>query len=485
MKREEIKAIYDLGPDAVIDLVERLFRLIEEHQLELAGLKDRVKELEDRLATNSRNSSKPPSSDSFAKKTKSLRQPSSKKSGAQTGHQGSALSYVETPDRLVIHDPVRCSTCGCSLVEVSSTLCPERRQVFDLPPRKLEVTEHRVSVKECPQCAHHNVGPFPETVPIGTSYGEGVRSLALYLHKEHFIPSRRTCEIFADLFDQPLAEGTLAAAVEFCAQELAEVEEVIKEAIVQAHVGHFDETGMYVAARRGWLHTASTPLWTHYAYHEKRGSLATQEIGILPQLTGRACHDGLSAYMKYACAHSLCNAHHLRELTFLHEQFGREWAREMRELMMEIKREVDEAKLRGHSELPRRRQAAFEQRYGEILSEGLAAEAKEMTPESGKRGRKKQSKSKNLLDRLSKYKEETLCFMKDFAVPFDNNLAERDLRMMKVQQKVSGCFRTKQGARDFCRIRSYTSTMKKQGHNVLEALKSVFAGTPLVPASPG
>ncbi len=485
MKREEIKAIYDLGPDAVIDLVERLFRLIEEQQLELATLKAQVKELEARLATNSRNSSKPPSSDSFAKKTKSLRQPSSKKSGAQTGHPGSTLSYVETPDRLVIHDPVQCATCGCALGEVSATLCPERRQVFDLPPLKLEVTEHKVSVKECPQCDHKNVGAFPESVPTGPSYGEGVRSLALYLNKEHFIPSLRTCAIVQDLFNQLLAEGTLQRAVEFCALELGEVEEVIKEAVVHARVGHFDETGMHVAGKRGWLHSASTAHWTHYAYHDKRGCVATEEIGILPQFTGRACHDGYQAYMTYACAHSLCNAHHLRELTFLDEQLGRAWAHEMKALLLEIKQRVDEAKQRGDSGLPGQREASFTQRYEEVLRKGFAAEAKEPAPASGKRGRKKQSKAKNLLDRLRKYKEETLCFMKDFAVPFDNNLAERDLRMMKVQQKVSGCFRTEQGARDFCRIRSYISTMKKQGHNVLEALRSVFAGTPLVPASPG
>lgn len=485
MKREEIKAIYDLGPDAVIDLVERLFRLIEEQHLELETLKARVKELEDRLATNSRNSSKPPSSDGFAKQTKSLRQPSSKKSGAQTGHLGSTLSYLETPDHLVVHDPVRCATCGGSLVHVSASVCPERRQVFDVPPLKLEVTEHRVSRKACPQCDHHNVGTFPASVPTGTSYGEGVKSLALYLHKEHFIPSMRTCAIFEALFHQPLAEGTLATAVECCAQELGEVEEVIKQAVGQARVGHFDETGMHVAGQRGWLHSASTAHWTHYAYHEKRGSVATQEIGILPQFSGRACHDGFQAYLKYDCAHALCNAHHLRELSFLDEQLGRAWAHEMKALLLEIKQEVDAAKQRGQSELAGQREACFAQRYEEVLSKGFAAEAQEMAPESGKRGRKKQSKAKNLLDRLRKYKEETLCFMKDFAVPFDNNLAERDLRMMKVQQKVSGCFRTEQGARDFCRIRSYISTMKKQGHNVLEALRSVFAGAPLVPASPG
>lgn len=492
MQRDEIKAIYDLGPDAVIDLVERLFHLIEEQQTliqqqqaEIHSLTARLKELEDRLATNSRNSSKPPSSDGFSKQTRSLRQASSKKSGAQIGHPGKTLAYVDTPDSQVIHDPVQCTTCGGSLVEAAAQLGEERRQVFELPVLRLQVIEHKVSRKQCPDCHRQNLGSFPQDVPTGTSYGAGVKSLVVYLHKQHFIPSQRTCEIFASLFEQPLAQGTLQAAGEFCARELQEIEEVIKEGVAQAAVAHFDETGMYVEDQRGWLHTASTEKLTHYAYHEKRGSVATQEIGILPEFEGRACHDGFRAYMKYACQHALCNAHHLRELIFLEEQLGREWAKEMKALLLEIKGAVEEAKEQGKGELATEQQADFVRRYEGILNSGLAKEAQEPPIKSAKRGRPKQSKAKNLLDRLSKYQEETLAFMKDFAVPFDNNLAERDLRMMKVQQKVSGCFRTKQGAQDFCRIRSYLSTMKKQGHNILEVLRSVFSGTPLVPILPG
>jgi transposase len=484
MTREEIKAIYELGPEAVIDLVERLFRLIEEHQRELARLKERVKELEGRLASNSRNSSQPPSSDRFAKKTKSLRPPSAKPSGGQHGHPGRSLSYVETPDRVIVHEPLQCSSCGGSLSVAEASVGAERRQVFEVPPLKLEVTEHRVSVKECPHCHQTTVGDFPDSVPTGTSYGAGVRSLVTYFNTQHFIPSRRSCQIFEDLFAQPLSEGTLGAALEQCADGLAETEAVIKAAITKAPVANFDETGMYVEGKRGWLHSASTERLTHYAYDHKRGAEAMQRIGILPSFSGRACHDGLSAYLTYSCQHSLCNAHHLRELIFVHEQMGRGWALEMKELLVEIKADVDEAKRQGQSQLCQSRQTAFSQRYDDILSQGIEAEAKEPAPASGKRGRKKQSKSKNLLDRLSKYKQETLCFMNDFAVPFDNNLAERDLRMMKVQQKVSGCFRTEDGAKAFCRIRSYLSTMKKQGHHVLEALRSVFAGAPLVPASP-
>jgi transposase len=485
MTREQIKAIYDLGPEAVIDLVERLFRLIEEQQREQARLKERVKELEDRLALNSRNSSQPPSSDRFVKETPSRRQPSGKKAGGQKGHQGSTLTYVDRPDRVMVHDPVQCVSCGGPLSGADSTPLPERRQVFDLPPLKLWVTEHRVSVKQCPQCQQTTVGVFPDSVPTGTSYGAGVKSLVVYLNQQHFIPSRRSCEIIEDLFGQPLWEGTLQSAIEGGALKLAEIEEVIKEAIVAAPVGYFDETGMSVEGKRGWLHVASTEAWTHYGYHPKRGSEARQAIGILPAFRGRACHDGWRAYLTYDCQHALCNAHHLRELTFLHEPPPPPWAGQMKELLLEIKREVDQANGHGQTALAENRPAAFSERYDEILRVGFEAEAALPVLESDKRGRKKQSKSKNRLDRLSRYKEETLCFMNDFAVPFDNNLAERDLRMMKVQQKVSGCFRTEPGAKAFCRIRSYLSTMKKQGHNLLDALTSVFAGTPLVPASPG
>lgn len=492
LKRDEIKAIYDLGPDAIIDLVERLFHLIEQQQTviqqqqtEIGSLTARVKELEDRLATNSRNSSKPPSSDGFSKQTRSLRQASSRKSGAQTGHKGKTLALLDTPDCQLIHHPVQCSRCGSSLLDATAQLCPERRQVFDLPPLRLQVIEHKVSLKQCPDCDQQNLGSFPQSVPSAASYGAGVKSLLVYLHKQHFIPSQRSCEIFANLFAQPLAQGTLQAAGEFCAEELQEIEELIKEGVRQAEVAHFDETGMYVEEQRGWLHTASTLQLTHYAYHQKRGCEATQEIGILPEFGGRACHDGLPSYMKYACSHALCNAHHLRELIFVDEQLGREWGKQMKELLLEIKGAVDEAKEQGEGELSPLKQADFIRRYQAILSGGLVVEAQEPQLPSGKRGRRKQSKAKNLLERLSRYEEETLAFMKDFAVPFDNNLAERDLRMMKVQQKVSGCFRSPQGARDFCRIRSYLSTMRKQGHNVLEALRSVFDGTPLVPSLPG
>jgi transposase len=242
---------------------------------------------------------------------------------------------------------------------------------------------------------------------------------------------------------------------------------------------------MDVEGKRMWLHSASTPQLTHYACHDQRGATATKAIGILPAFGGRAIHDGFSSSWQYDCAHGLCNAHHLRELIFAHEQGQRMWAGQMKALLVEITRAVEIATAHAQTALAPTQVADYEQRYVAILQAGVEEEHHDPSPPSGQRGRKQQHKSKNLLDRLTQYQTETLAFMKDFAVPFDNNLAERDLRMMKVKQKISGCFRTTPGAQAFCRIRSYISTMKKQGHNAIAALKSVFLGTPLVPEVPG
>ena len=478
LTHEEIRAVYDQGPEAVIALIEPLCA-------QSAELTVRVKELEDQLATNSRNSSKPPSSDSFTKQTRSLRQPSGRKTGGQPGHPGTTLQQVAVPDQIRIHEPAQCVACGASLAEVAGQPDPERRQVFDLPPLQWEVTEHRVMRKECTACGHRNRGTFPEGVACGASYGAGVKSVLTYLNQGHLLPSARSCEIVADLFEQPVSEGLLEAAVTGCTTALAETETSIKQGLARAEVVNVDETGMSVEGKRMWLHSASTPQLTHYACHDQRGATATKAIGILPAFGGRAIHDGFSSYWQYDCAHGLCNAHHLRELIFAHEQGQRTWAGQMQALLVEIKRAVDSATAHAQTALAPTQIADYEQRYGAILQAGLEEEHHDPSPPSGQRGRKQQHKSKNLLDRLTKYQTETLAFMKDFAVPFDNNLAERDVRMMKVKQKVSGCFRTTPGAQAFCRIRSDISTMKKQGHNAIAALKSVFLGTPLVPEVPG
>lgn len=482
---EQIITAYRAGQQAVVELVSTLCQTIEHLQSENDSLKIRITEVENQLATNSRNSSKPPSSDGFVRQTRSLRQPSDRKPGGQPGHEGTTLKQVNIPDNLISHDPKHCSSCGVTLHNVPGCLDDERRQVFELPPLKLIVTEHRVSIKDCPSCGKQNIGAFPEGIPCGTSYGHDVKSLLVYFNQGHLIPYDRSCQIFTDLFEQPVSEGTLHRAINVCASELVEIETHIKQGVTNSKVANFDETGIYVVDKRDWLHTSSTPTLTYYAHHKKRGEEATKEIGILPEFKGRAIHDGFSSYRVYPCSHGLCNAHHLRELIFVHEQMQRGWALDMKQLLLEIKDAVDLARKRQDIKLDSEQLTHFEQRYKTILNAGLEEEAKYPSPISGKCGKKKQSKSKNLLDRLDKYMEETLAFMKDFAVPFDNNLAERDLRMMKVKQKISGCFRTPVGAKAFCRIRSYISTMKKQGHNVITTLSSVFSGNSIMPDVPG
>jgi len=472
MTRDEIKAIYDAGPETVITLVLSLFEQIEQ-------LTTRVAELEARLATNSRNSNQPPASDGPAKPIKPTRQPSGKKPGGQKGHPGTTLKPSPAPDRIEYHSPPACAHCQRSLAAVAGGQSPETRQVFDLPPLKLEVTEHRLVNKICPHCAWVNDARFPSDRPAGVSYGANLKSLAVYLVNYHLLPWQRSCELIGDLTGQPIAEGTLATAIKQCAANLESCEEAIKQAIGQAAVGHFDETGVSVCGHRDWLHVASTPELTHYALNQKRGSQATDEIGILPEFAGRAVHDGWQSYFTYACEHALCNAHHLRELTFVDEQLKQPWAGGMIKLLVEIKQQVEQAASADAEQLPSAKQAEFEQAYDRLLAAGLALPENQPPPPTGKRGRQKQSKAKNLLDRLSNRKRETLAFMSDFRVPFDNNLAERDLRMIKVQQKVSGCFRSSAGAKAFCRIRGYISSVKKQGRHVLSALKSVFTGQPL------
>jgi transposase len=486
LNRAEIIKVYEQGPEAVITLVEHLYAMIErqqaqieEQQVQIEQLSARVKELEDRLALDSHNSSKPPSSNPPAQRTKSLRTPSGKKPGAQKGHPGATLKASPKPDRIIRHSAESCHDCGQSLKDVAGVEGTDRRQVFDLPPIKLEVIEHRTLSKCCPRCGTINEGEFPSGVTPGVHYGNNLKSLAVYWVNYHLLPWQRTCEMIGDLLGQPIAEGTLSAAISECAEGLEETEKEIKQAIRLAPVGHFDETGLYVAGRREWLHVASTPWLTHFGTHPQRGATATAEIGILPAFTGRAIHDAFSPYFNYSCDHGLCNAHHLRELTFVDEQMQQSWAGEMKTLLVKIKQAVEQAAATEADSLPATQLRKFERAYDRLIAAGLGLPENKQPPPSGKRGRTKQSKSKNLLDRLSKYKSETLAFMYDFTVPFDNNQAERDLRMVKVQQKISGCFRSPGGAKAFCRIRSYISSVKKQGRHVLSALYTVFDGQPL------
>lgn len=492
MPREDIVAVYERGVDAVVDLVEDLSARLEDQQKMIASLTARLNELEDRLAKNSRNSSKPPSSDGIAKpKPKSLRGKSGKKPGGQKGHPGTTLSLAEkNPEHVLLHRPEMCEGCGGSLSEQSSELSGyERRQVVDLPALlALEVTEHRAQRNRCLGCGTISTAPFPVEASARVGYGPRIEALMVYLMEYlmeyQLLPYERASELLEDLFGEPApGAGTLYSAVERCFEGLEETEEAIKEGLLggsEEVVGGFDETGLRVEGKGMWVHVASTHELTHYAVHEKRGVEATKEIGILPRFSGVAMHDGLSAYREYeGCEHALCNAHHLRELTFVEEEHKQEWAGRMKTLLSEIEESVREEAAWGGTRLEPKRVEKFEKRYQRLLEAGLAANPPPIR--TGKKGRPKQSKGKNLVDRLEKQRGWVLRFMKDFGVPFDNNQAERDVRMVKVRQKISGGFRTNEGAEAFLRIRSYISTVRKQGENVLAALEGVLVGKPFIP----
>lgn len=474
MTPDEIQAVYDAGPAAVRALVEGLLQRVDE-------LTVRVTELERQVKRNSNNSSQPPSQDGFQKKTKSLRTKSERPVGGQPGHRGATLRLREQPDQIETHTVTHCAGCGQDLQAQTATHY-ERRQVFELPPLAFVVTEHRSESKTCARCHTRTAAAFPADVTNVVQYGPRAQAVAVYLRDYQLLPQARTSELFADLFGHRLSPGTLGTAQQSCAAALGAVEARIKAALQAAPVAHFDETGLYVAGQRHWLHVASTTRLTHYATHAQRGAAATTAIGILPHFHGLAVHDAWASYWQTDCAHALCNAHHLRELTALVEQGGQAWAQSLQDLLRAIKRTVETAVARGAEGLDTATHEAFFARYEALLTEGLTCNPAAVPGQRARqRGRCKQSKARNLLLRLQQRQAEVLRFMTDFRVPFDNNLAERDLRMMKVQQKISGCFRALTGAQAFCRTRSYISTVRKHGLNVLAALEQVFTGTPFLP----
>lgn len=448
---------------------------------ELLKLKKRMEELEKRLAKNSRNSSKPPSSDGFNKpKPRSLRPKSKRKSGGQKGHPGSTLEKVDNPDHVESHPVHECELCSRSLRDRAPDKV-ERRQVFDIPPIHLEVTEHRAEIKQCPCCGHMTKASFPDHVRAPVQYGSRLGSFAVYLKDYQLLPYKRITELLRDFFSCDLSEGTLKNITSTCSSLIAHVVEQIKQRIIASKVASFDETGCPVNGQRWWLHVACTPELTYYGVHPKRGSEAMDEIGILPNFEGRAIHDFWSSYFKYDCEHGLCNAHHLRTLTFLHEEQDQHWAEHMIEFLLEVKETVDQARVTRNS-LPREQIEAFESLYQQILDAGYAENPLSAKPRpKGKRGRRKKSEARRLLERFDEHRELVLAFMYDFDVPFDNNLAERDIRMQKVKQKISGTFRSEDGARMFHQIRSYISTARKNTVNAIEAIRQGLLGNPFLP----
>lgn len=470
LTREQILALYEAGPEAVVSLVEYL-------QDEMDNLSSRVQALEVQNKKNSRNSSKPPSSDGMRKPPKQSRKPSGKKPGGQEGHKGSTLKMVEKPDWIIEHRLSVCNHCGSDLSQ-ESVVDYRRRQVFDIPPIETEITEHRSEVKRCSCCGELNEGEFPADVTHSAQYGPRLKAIGLYLKNYALLPYERAAELFADLFGTPISEGTLTT-INRKGGERAEVAgEKIKEALRGEPVAHFDETGMRVCGKLTWLHVASSESLTSFYPHPRRGGAAMEAMGILPNFDGTAVHDGWSSYFAYECAHSLCNAHHLRELTLMQEEYQQQWAGRMIDFLLEVKSLRENS---GKDAFSDEQITELERRYRSIVQEGLEANPPPERPKEKRRGRVKKSKPRNLLERLRDHERATLAFMYDFSVPFDNNRGERDIRMMKVQQKVSGTFRSEEGARWFCALRSYISTARKNGQNVRSALEDIFTDKELLP----
>ena len=430
-------------------------------------LKTEVAELRRRLGLDSTNSHKPPSSDGLKKKPikPALPKEEGRSNGGQKGHEGKTLRRVENPDRIEVHLPSQCQCCGRIFSSTEEHQIVGSRQVFDLPEPKLEVIEHRVGQVEC--CGIVQEGIYPEEVKGPVQYGPGVQALVTLLSVDHKMPMEQISQLFEDIYGYDLNGATVQKSLKSGYEKAAPLEEASKERLLKEPVVHFDETGIRVRGKLYWLHTATTAGDTHLFVHEKRGREALDGAdSVIKDFTGTAVHDCWASYFKYSGArHVLCGAHLLRELNGLQEN-GSQWAGEMHEFLMEL------------YEMPRAIAAAAEkairQRYQAILEH---AEREEPLPIAtpGKRGKPKQSPGRNLLDRLRTYEDGVLAFALEAGVPFTNNQAERDLRPAKVKLKVSGGFRTADGARVFARLQAVISTFRKQGENIFTRLQKLFA----------
>jgi len=484
---EKIKEAFLQGEGAVMALFDELGEQLMELAEQLQKQGDVIQELQAKLSTNSKNSSKPPSSDGYGKqnRTESLRPKGNKPKGGQPGHKGETLKPVDDPDEVEAHDKESCTNCQASLKDVTASAI-EERQVFDIPAMKIVVTAHQVSLKTCPHCQTENKGEFPENVNNPVQYGEGVKTVASYFCNEHFIPVARTRQIFKDLYGQAPSEAIILKASEQLQQHIEPATAMIKQQLHQAPVLHSDETGLRVEGKLHWLHSASTDKLTDYTVHEKRGKEGMDAAGILEGYQGKLVHDHWKTYFAYdECEHIACNAHHLRELLYIEKQFQQPWAGEMATLLVEIKNTIDETKPE-KDQLSKEQLLLFEKRYDALITTGLEKNpfvtAEIIEGKKKKRGKAKQTPAYNLLVRLRDFKSGTLAFMYDFSIPFDNNLAERDIRMVKVKQKVSGGFRTQEGAKQFASIRGYISTARKNSVSIFVAIKDAFSGKPFIPA---
>lgn len=433
---------------------------LERLTVELIG---RITELEAIIKKNSSNSSKPPSSDGLKKKIKNNRGQSNRKQGAQAGHAGKGLSVIEQIDEKIVCAVTGRCECGSDMSN-KEVIRTEKRQVIDIPPKLVWVKEYLVEVKIC-KCGREHRGQCDYEQRV--QYGNGLKSLLVYFNQYQFIPAGRIQEMMKDLFGLSVSDGLIFSSTETCFTNLSDTTAVIKQGLINSSIIHSDETSMRSEGATQWIHNASNDQYTHFAIHRKRGNEAMDEIGILPSFKGTCIHDRWVSYYKYDCSHGLCNAHLLRDLIFVKEEMNRKWADEVIKLLIQGNQRKKEGTLTGYWI------TRTENKIEDIVRQAIGKEPKEIC-QPGKRGRKAKNKSLRLLEVFRDKKKEILLFLRNHDVPFDNNLAERDLRMIKLKQKISGCFRSKHGAEIFCTIRSYISTIRKQGYPVWESIKQAL-----------
>ena len=437
---------------------------------ENAKLRVRVGELEAELTKykhpkNSGNSSVAPSQDPF-RKTRSLRTKSNKPQGGQKGHKGSKLKKIETPDAIVVHDITQCNSCGKTLSDDSKGY--DARQVFDIPPIEIHITEHRRVHKKCTCCGKLNKGTFPKELTQEAQYGVGIKSLCVYLQNYQMLPFARCSEFISDLTGHKISTGSFSNFQKKCFDHLQDYEQNIRQQLLQSSILHADETGVRLNGKNSWMHVISTKTISFFAHHLNRGKQAMKAIGILENYNGTLVHDRFSSYFSYSCEHSLCNAHILRDLIYVEETFNAPWAKSIRKLLVKAKNDKEQ-----NPNLKASYYSQIFKKYVDLIRPVIKKYDKKF----------KKTDEQRLAFGLEKHKYLFLKFIKQPHVPFDNNQAQRDLRMIKVKQKVSGCFRSQTHAKYFARIRGYITTLKKNKQKVLENIQQAFLENPFLPTN--
>ena len=438
-------------------ILQKLLHDFEALKKENIRLSKRVAELEEKLSKyehpkNSNNSSIPPSQDPN-RETKSLRKKSNKKVGGQKGHKGNKLNKISNPDHIILHDVTQCKCCNTVLPKDGEV---KSRQIFDIPKIEIKITEHRILIKKCTNCGVENKSNFPEELVQEAQYGNQIKSLGVYLQNYQMIPYARCVELLFDLTGHKISAGSLANFQSKIFNQLGSFESEIKLRLLQSSVLHADETGVKLNGDNNWMHVASNNFLSHFGFHRKRGQEAINSFNIIPLYNGTLVHDRFSPYFKYSCKHSLCNAHILRELLYLQENTDLKWVKNISNLLINLNHEKKYGR-----EFTEKNYQNILKRWEELITPTI----------SGYNSIFKKTKEEKLAFALEKHKHLFLKFVREKEVPFDNNQAERDLRMIKVKQKISGCFRVHSYGEYFARVRSFISTLKKNDKNILQNIQ--------------